>query len=72
LFHDFSHLIAGLCQTEIHSASTPGKPAYSDDGFRRKRSRICADRQKPLCKPRANCLKPKEIGRPRQLQHQVF
>jgi hypothetical protein len=48
------------------------KAAYSDDSFHRKRSSGSADRQKPACKPRANCLKPKEIRRSRQLQHQVF
>jgi hypothetical protein len=47
-------------------------PAYSDDGFRRKQSSDSVDRQKRACKPRANCLKPKEIRRSRQLQHQVF
>jgi hypothetical protein len=50
----------------------PEKAAYSDDSFCRKRSSGRIYRQKPACKPRANCLKPKEIGRPRQLRRQVF
>jgi hypothetical protein len=36
--------------------------AYSDDGYRRKQSGSNAGHPRTTCKPRANCLKPKEIA----------
>jgi hypothetical protein len=37
--------------------------AYSDDGYRRKQSGAATPAiQETTCKPRANCLKPKEIA----------
>jgi hypothetical protein len=55
-----SPLIAGLRDAEIHPAGTLKRAAYSDESSHRKLSSGGADRQKPACKPRANCLNPKE------------
>jgi hypothetical protein len=56
-----SPLFAGLHGAEIHPAETRKKAAYSDESSRRKRTDASAQIIKTsACKPRANCLNPKE------------
>jgi len=56
-----SPLFAGLRAAEIHPAETLKPAAYSDESFCRKRTDGSAQIIKtPACKPRANCLNPKE------------
>jgi len=53
-----------LRPAEIHAVTMRvfKTSAYSDDGYRRKQSGSNASHPKKTCKPRANCLKPKEIA----------
>jgi hypothetical protein len=61
--------IGGVRAAEIHANPIRAfRPeAYSDAGRRRKQSGRKRGRHRTkTCKPRANCLKPKEIGKPAQ------
>jgi hypothetical protein len=56
-----SPLFVGLRGAEIHPAETVKLAAYSDESVCRKRADGSAQIVKtPACKPRANCLNPKE------------
>jgi hypothetical protein len=68
-----SPLVAGLRGAEIHPAETLKRAAYSDERGCRKRSDESAQITKKLvCKPRANCLNPKESRKSHRLRPLSF
>jgi hypothetical protein len=64
LLHDFS-IRSAFTQPKLRQPARLHALAYSDDGYRRKQGAASPGqhnaRQRITCKPRANCLKPKEI-----------